>query len=92
MVSRHFRFRFYEGGSADNTIFAITAPSIITALIPTSALRPITTAVQDCAVADVAVLFHHGILAGEAVHDAVILNIGSVFYYNYDRSRRAGWH
>ena len=32
--------------------------------------------------ADVAVLFHHGILAGEAVHDAVILNIGSVFYYN----------
>ena len=47
--------------------------------MPTSAFLPTAAAVQHGAVADVAVFLDDGIGAGEAVHDAGVLQVGAAF-------------
>ncbi len=68
----------------------MTAPSIITALMPTSALRPITQPGRICRGRYGPPLPppHPG--RGSHGH-AVILNTGAVFDHDAPRSRRAGW-
>ena len=58
-----------------------TALSITTAFMPDHGVAADAAAVQHGAVADMAIDFDHGVVAGKAVHDAGVLQVGALFQH-----------
>ena len=79
MVGGHLGVGFDEGRGTDNAVFADSRPVDNHRAHAHQRVAANYAAVQNSAVADMALLFHHRILAWEAVHYAVVLYIGPVF-------------
>ena len=82
MVGGHFGAGFDKGRSADDAVFTNAGPVDDHRAHAYQRVAPDGAAVQNRAVADMPLFFHDRILAGKAVHHAVILDVGAIFHHD----------